>query len=199
MQAGTSTLWFKKEGQSPLWRKYLSSAMQTSPKERHTFAGMWKKGSVLQANAEPGRSSALTVCCECTKTQWEVVRQRKRIWFNLTFQWRWFFPPAFSHAHLQTPGCVCPCGLNKTTCVRHGGQRVSATASLQCLPGCSWLARKRVFWTVVLTQESTFITMWSFALQFLLASLSVSIKWDYFLLLLFPCFGPLVDLVSLLG
>lgn len=38
-----------------------------------------------------------------------------------------------------------------------------------------------------------------FCFTILLASLSVSIKRDYFLLLLFPCFGPLVDLVSLLG
>lgn len=64
-----------------------------------------------------GRSSALTVCFECTKTQWEIVRQWKWILFNLTFQGSWFRPPAFSHTYLQTRVHVCPGGLNKITCV----------------------------------------------------------------------------------
>lgn len=61
MQAGTSNLRFREEGQSPVWRKYLNSTMQISPKEHHTFAGMPKKGFVLHDNAEP-RKELSTDC-----------------------------------------------------------------------------------------------------------------------------------------
>lgn len=42
MQAATSTLWFRAQRQSLLWRKYVYSLMQTCPGEHHLLARMQK-------------------------------------------------------------------------------------------------------------------------------------------------------------